>query len=405
MPRYVYKARDKEGQARTGAIEAEKKEIVADRLSGMGLIPVFIQEEAGSGLRRFDALKNWKRVPARDLIIFNRQVATLLSAGFPFTQILTTMEKQTENVRLKEVIGEIRRDLEGGTTFSEAIAKHPSIFSNLSVSMIRAGEAAGILDEMLNRLALLAEHEVETRERVKTATRYPLIVVTAICLAFIFLVTFVIPKFSAIFARFKTELPLSTRLLIGINQVFHNYWHVAVIILVLLVSAVAWHIRTPRGRRHWDGLKLRLPLFGGLFQKVALSRFARVFSEMQKSGLPMMATLDVAGEVTGNVVIAGVVEEMRKSLSEGKGLLAPMEASGLFPPLIVQMISVGEETGQIDTMLSKVSDYYDTDVEYTLRNLSSMLEPVLLFFVGGMVLLLALGIFQPMWNMLTLFRK
>jgi type II secretory pathway component PulF len=337
--------------------------------------------------------------------VFSRQLATLLSAGVPFVQSLATLEKQTENPRLKNTIVAVRTDLESGATFSDALAKHPKIFNKLYVSMIRAGETAGILDDILNRLALLAEHDAETRARVKAAVRYPLIVVVAISLAFAFLVSFVIPKFAAIFARFKTELPLPTRILIGINYVIQHYWYFIILGTGVLVWGIVSYVRTPQGRWHWDRLKLKLPVFGVLFQKVALSRFARVFSAMQKSGISMMITLEIAAETVGNVVIARVVEEMRDSLREGKRLLVPMEASGLFPPLVVQMISVGEETGQIDTMLNKVSDYYDMDVEYSLRNLSTMIEPILLLFVGGMVLFLALGIFLPMWNMMSLFRK
>lgn len=405
MSQYYYKARDKEGKLLTGTMEAGKKEAVADRLSGMGYIPVFIDEREVKEFLQFDFLARFRKIPSQDLIIFSRQLATLVSAGIPFIQSLTTMEKQTENPRLREIIAVIRRDLEGGSAFSEALAKHPAAFSKLYVSMIRAGETAGILDEILNRLALLAEHEAETRARVKAAVRYPLIVVVAICAAFAFLVSFVIPKFAAIFERFKTELPFPTRVLIAINHSVQHYWYLMLLGAALLVWGVIWYLGTPQGRWQWDRLKLKLPVFGLLFQKVALSRFARVFSAMQKSGLSMMLTLEIAAETVGNVVISRVVEEMRDSLREGKGLIEPMEASGLFPPLVIQMISVGEETGNIDTMLNKVSDYYDTDVEYTLRNLSSLIEPVLLLFVGGMVLFLALGIFLPMWNMLNLFKK
>ena len=404
MPQYKYRARDKEGVLQTGTMEARGREAVADQLSKQGVIPVQIEEQA-QPLLRPDLFEGFTRVKPQDLIIFSRQLATLVSAGVPFIQSLSTMEKQTENPRLRDSIVVMRRDIEAGSTFSDALAKHPKIFDKLYVGMIRAGETAGILDDILVRLALLAEHEAETRARVKAAVRYPLIVVVAICAAFAFLVSFVIPKFASIFAQFKTELPLPTRILIGINNVFHNYWYVVVLGIGLLMWGVAWYVGTTQGRWQWDRLKLKLPVFGILFQKVALSRFARVFSAMQTSGLSMMLTLEMAGETAGNVVIAGVVEEMRESLRQGKRLLGPMEASGLFPPLVVQMISVGEETGQIDTMLNKVSDYYDMDVEYTIKNLSTMIEPILLLFIGGMVLFLALGIFLPMWNLMSLFHK
>ncbi len=405
MPLYRYRARDKDGVLHTGTMEAVRKEGVADQLSGMGHIPVLIEEQEPARLSATDLGALFSRVTPQDLIIFSRQLSTLMSAGIPFIQGLVTLERQSENPRLKAAISQLRRDIEAGSSFSDALARQPKLFNKLYVSMVRAGETAGILDDILSRLALLSEHEAETRARVKAAVRYPLIVVIAISAAFAFLVTFVIPKFAAIFAQFKTELPLPTRILININYVVQHYWYLIIIGITLTVWGVIWYLGTPAGRWQWDRLKLKLPVFGTLFQKVALSRFARIFSAMQKSGISMMLTLEIAGETVGNVVIARAVESMSDSLRDGKGLTAPMESSGLFPPLVIQMMAVGEETGQLDTMLNKVSDYYDMDVEYTLRNLATMIEPILLLFVGGMVLFLALGIFLPMWNMMSLFKR
>jgi MSHA biogenesis protein MshG len=404
MPQYRYKARDKEGGLHAGTMEAARGEAVADQLSGQGYIPVLIEEQKEPFFQP-DFLSRFTRVKPQELIIFNRQLATLMSAGVPFIQSLTTLEKQTENPRLKKTIADIRRSVEAGSSFSGALAKHPAIFSKLFVSMVQAGETGGILDAILDRLALLAEQEAETRSRVKAAIRYPMIVVVAISAAFAFLVTFVIPRFSSIFAQYKTELPLPTRVLIGINYAVQHYWYLIILGIGLIVWGVLWYVRTPNGRWKWDGLKLKIPVFGVLFQKVALSRFARIFGALQKSGISMMLTLEIAAEILGNVVIARAVEQMRESLREGKGLHGPMETSGMFPPLVVQMMAVGEETGNIDVMLDKVADYYDKDVEYALRNLSTMIEPILLLFIGGMVLFLALGIFLPMWNMISLFGK
>jgi type II secretory pathway component PulF len=404
MPQYQYKARDKDGALREGTMEARGREAVADQLVVQGFIPVLIEEQ-GRPFLSADFLEGFTRVKPQDLIIFSRQLATLMAAGVPFLQGLATMEKQSENPRLKAAISAIKADVEAGSTFSDAIAKHPAIFSKLYVSMIKAGEAAGIMDSILNRLAHLTEYDAETRARVKAAVRYPMIVVVSICVAFAFLMTFVVPKFAAIFAQTKTELPLPTRMLMGINYGVQHYWYIALAGIGLFAWAVIWYVSTPYGRRQWDGLKLRLPVFGILFRKVALSRFARIFGTMQRSGISMMLALDITADTVGNVVIAGVIGEMRQGISEGKGLTVNMEASGIFPPLVVQMLSVGEETGQIDAMLDKVSDYYDSDVEHLLRNLSGMLEPMLLLFVGGMVLFLALAIFMPMWNMMNMFQK
>jgi len=404
MPQYQYKARDKDGALREGTMEARGREAVADQLVVQGFIPVLIEEQ-GRPFLSADFLEGFTRVKPQDLIIFSRQLATLMAAGVPFLQGLATMEKQSENPRLKAAISAIKADVEAGSTFSDAIAKHPAIFSKLYVSMIKAGEAAGIMDSILNRLAHLTEYDAETRARVKAAVRYPLIVVVSICVAFAFLMTFVVPKFAAIFAQTKTELPLPTRMLMGINYGVQHYWYIALAGIGLFAWAVIWYVRTTHGRRQWDGLKLRLPVFGILFRKVALSRFARIFGTMQRSGISMLLALEITADTVGNVVIADVIGQMRQGISEGKGLTVNMEASGIFPPLVVQMLSVGEETGQIDAMLDKVSDYYDSDVEHLLRNLSGMLEPMLLLFVGGMVLFLALAIFMPMWNMMNMFQK
>lgn len=405
MPQYRYKAVDKDGAVHTGILEAGKEEAVADNLAASGLIPVKIEEYSDRGAIWADiSLRLWS-VSSQDLIVFSRQLATLVSAGIPFLQSLGAIEIQSENPQLKAVIGAVRRDVEAGRSFSDALAKHPRIFSRMYVNMIRAGETAGMLDEILNRLAVLAEYDADMRARVKTAVRYPIIVVVALCAAFAFLVTFVIPRFAAMFSRFKTELPLPTRILMGINHAVQNYWYLILLALALVIGGAIWYLKTPQGRWQWDSLKLKLPVFGILFHKVALSRFARVFSAMQKSGLSMLLTLEIVSETVGNVVISRAVTEMRDALREGKGLAQPLAASGLFPPLVVQMVAVGEEAGNIDVMLEKVSDYYDRDVDYALRNLSTMIEPILLLFIGGAVLLLALGIFLPMWDMVSLFRK
>ena len=406
MPFYRYKARDKHGKVQTGTMEASGREAVADQLSGAGYLPVLIEEQGKGLLSRPGVLKRFTRVRPYDLIIFSRQLATLAGAGVPFLQALISLEKQTKNRRLRETVNEIRRDVEAGAAFSEALAKFPAVFSTMYVSMIRAGETAGILEEILERLALLAEHDYETRARVKAAVRYPFIVIITLCAAFAFLVGFVIPRFATIFERFKTALPFPTRVLIGINHIVQHYWYAVLLAAVLITGGFLWYIRTQAGRRQWDRLKLRIPVFGTLLHKVAMSRFARIFSALQKSGISMLLTLDIAAETVGNVVIARTIESMRESVREGRTLAAPMEESGLFPPLVVQMTAVGEESGRdLNVMLAKVSEYYDRDVEYALRNLSTVIEPVLLLVVGGMVLFLALGIFLPMWDMISLFKK
>lgn len=406
MPLYRYKARDREGNLRTGTVEAARREAVADQVQGLGFIPVMIEEGAGPAGLSIDRLAvRFQRIDSRDIILFSRQLATLVSAGIPLLQSISIIGRQSENPRLSAIADQIRSDVERGASFSDALSRHPAAFSGMYVSMVRAGEAAGILDSILERLAQLAEHDAETLARVKTAVRYPLIVVTAVGAAFLFLAGFVLPRFAAVFAKFKTALPLPTRILIAINYAVIHYWHLIIPGCLLAAGGIVWFFRQPQGRSLWDRVKLKLPVFGPLFHKVALSRFARVFGALQKSGLPMDATLEIVAGTVGNVVIARAVEGLRDRLREGSTLEAPMAASGLFPPLVIQMTAVGEETGNLDVMLSKVSDYYDLEVDYRLRTLSTMLEPVLLLFVGGMVLLMALGVFLPMWDMIKLVRQ
>lgn len=404
MPNYRYKARDKYGALFIGTFETSGKEAVAGHLDSLGYIPVFIEEEKPSvSLAQF--LPQLETITSEDLIIFSRQLATLISAGIPFMASFTALEEQTENPKLKKVINQVRREVEGGSTFADALAKHPKVFSALYVSMVKAGETGGVLDEILNRLATLAEHEAETRARIKAATRYPKIVLVALFVAFGILVSFVIPKFAALYANFKAELPLPTRIMIGINTAVHRYGLAILAGLTLAVWGFRKYINTPAGRLWWDGIKLRLPIFGSIFMKTALSRFSRVFGTLTRSGLPVLQTLEIVSETVDNVVIARIVDNIRDSARQGRGIVQPMRVSKIFPPIVIQMVAVGEESGKMEEMLMKVSEYYDRDVDYAIKNLSSSLEPLLLVVIGGVILFLALAIFMPWWNLINVMKR
>lgn len=403
MPTFRYRARDKHGSLFTGTVETTGRDAVAAQLDNLGYIPVEIrQEREGSNIG--DWFQGLGGVGPQDLIIFSRQLATLISAGIPFMTSFEALIEQTESKRLKGVIAEVRNDVERGGAFSDALSKHPQVFSRLYVSMIRAGETAGVLDEILDRLATLAEHEAETRARIRAATRYPKIVLVAILVAFVILVTFVIPRFAALYANFKVSLPLPTRILIGINDLVHGYWYLILGGALLLFFGVRWYINTQSGRLWWDGIKIRLPVFGPIFLKTALSRFARIFGTLTRSGLPILQTLEIVSETVGNVVIARVVDNIRDSARQGRGIVQPMRVSRVFPPVVIQMVAIGEETGRMEEMLMKVSQYYDQEVEYSIRNLSTALEPLMLTIIGGMILFLALAIFLPWWNLISVFR-
>lgn len=403
MPLFHYKARDKFGALFEGTIETVNRELVATQLDGLGYIPVSITEER-EGIFSPEFLQQFTRITPQDQIIFSRQLATLISAGLPFIASFETLIEQTENPRLKKVIAKVKQDVEGGSTIADALERHPKVFSSLYVNMIRAGEAGGVLDEILNRLAFLAEHEAETRARVKAATRYPIIVIAATAIAFVVLMTLVVPRFVEIYANFKGTLPMPTRVLIWLNKFIKNYWYLIIASFTGLILGIRWYINTEAGRLQWDNIKIKLPIFGPIFLKLAMSRFSRIFATLNRSGLPILQTLDIVSATIGNKVISRVIDNVRDSARGGKGLVQPMRVSKVFPPIVTRMMAVGEETGNMDEMLVKISDYYDTEVEYAIKNLSTLIEPILIVIIGGMVLFLALGIFLPMWNMISLMK-
>ncbi len=403
MPLFHYKARDKFGALFEGTIETLNRELVATQLDGLGYIPVSITEER-EGIFSPEFLQQFTRITPQDQIIFSRQLATLISAGLPFIASFETLIEQTENPRLKKVIAKVKQDVEGGSTIADALERHPKVFSSLYVNMIRAGEAGGVLDEILNRLAFLAEHEAETRARVKAATRYPIIVIAATAIAFVVLLTFVVPRFVEIYANFKGTLPMPTRVLIWLNKFVKSYWYLIILSIAGLIFGTRWYINTEAGRLQWDNIKIKLPIFGPIFLKLAMSRFSRIFATLNRSGLPILQTLDIVSATIGNKVISRVIDNVRDSARGGKGLVQPMRVSKVFPPIVTRMMAVGEETGNMDDMLVKISDYYDTEVEYAIKNLSTLIEPILIVIIGGMVLFLALGIFLPMWNMISLMK-
>ncbi|MBI1821830.1 MAG: type II secretion system F family protein [Nitrospirae bacterium] len=405
MPVFQYRARNQSGELVVGSIESLRREDVAFQLDRLGYIPVGIKELRKTTLTFLKAdLFRSSSASQEDLIVFTRQLHTLLSAGLSITYSFEALKDQTENLRFKGVISRILTDIEGGNSISDALARHPKIFDPLYINMIKAGEAGGILDITLDRLAEILEHSRETGERIRTATRYPKIVLISLLLAVIVLMTFVIPQFVKLYSGFKVPLPLPTRILIGANNIFHVFWPVFLLLGIAIYWGARAYIRTDSGRRKWDGLKLKIPVFGKIFLKTSLSRFARVFGNLTRTGLPILETLDMVSSVVGNVVIAKVVEGVRDSARKGKGLVEPMKSSGIFPPIVIQMTAIGEETGQLEEMLLKVSEYFDRDVEYAIKNLSASLEPILLLFVGCMVLFLALAVFMPWWNLISVFK-
>jgi type II secretory pathway component PulF len=400
MPVYYYKARDNSGKAVTGTVEASSRETAGEHIENLGALPILIQEQA-AGSSEAIKLSDFfgGNVKSEDMIMFTFQISTLIGAGIPLLTSLETLSKQIENRTLRSVLQQATRDVESGNPLSESLAKHPGVFPAIYANMIRAGEASGNLQEIFIHLGEMIEHEEEVRAKIGAALRYPKMVVFALGLAFAIVITFVMPRFVSVFNQFKLALPLPTRILIGMNTIILDYWAPVLIGIVLVFFLIKWMINTPKGRYWWDSVKLNLPIFGPLFLKVALSRFTYMMGILNRSGIPIIENLQLTAMSIGNDVVSEAIQSIRKSVSEGKGFEEPMKNIKLFTPLVVQMVAVGETSGELDDVLLKVSRYYDMEVDYGTRHLSTYLEPVLTLLIGIAVLFFALAIFLPMWDL------
>ena len=404
MPFFYYRARNSTGVLVTGNLEAANKAAAETNLDKMGLIPLSVKPARKSiELPEINLL--FQTITPQDTIIFSRQLATLFTAGIPLTRALFTLETQLSNKKLTNIIKTVREDVEGGATFAQALKKHPHVFDETYYSMVEAGEAGGILDNILERLAGMKERVQEINSKVKSATLYPKIVVVAILIAATILMTFVVPKFTKLYSNFNVPLPLPTRILIAMSNFFSSYWYLVAVAAILPVILFKWWVRTETGHFKWDKWKLSIPIFGPFSQKATMSRFARVFGSLYKSGLPILQSLDIVSRVTDNRLISKTVNDIEIDIRSGKSLSDLMEKSRLFPPMVVQMVRVGEETGALDEMLEKVAQYYDQEVDYTVRNMTTTLEPVLLTVIFVMVLFLALAIFLPMWDIVSIVKR
>lgn len=404
MSNYQYKARDKFSKPFSGVMSADDENAVAIKLSQLGYTPISITETK-QGLQAAKLLGSVARVKFSDLNMFTRQLATLQKAGLPILLALSALREQSQNIFFKEVIAQISRDIESGLSLSAALEKYPLIFDALYINMVASGEVSGRLDQVMERLATLKEHDETIRLRIKTATRYPLIVVIAIVVGFIVLTTLVVPRYAKIYGQYTTTLPLPTQILLGINYLVTKFWWFLTIIGALAYFLFKQYIHTRTGQIGWDSLKLKFPVFGPLFLKLSISRFTRITGTLLRSGIPILKILDISSGSTGNVIVAKAIQKIKNNVAEGKGMSEPMKISGFFPPIVTQMVAVGEETGKLDDLLIHVSDYYDEQVDYTINNLTSLIEPILIFVLGLAVLFMALGIFLPMWNLMSIFKR
>lgn len=404
MPSFLYRARDKSGALVTGSLEAASMDEIEASLDRMGLIPINVTQGKPS-FRLMTLRKFFEKIPPQEIIVFSRQLATLFGAGVPLTKALFTLERQASAEPFRKIVKSLREDIEAGSGLAAAIRKHPAVFPELYASMIEAGEAGGILEEVLKRLAAMLEKNSENRARIKSATLYPKIVVVGLAVAIIILMSFVVPRFSQLYSSFKIELPLPTRMLIAISDFALSYWYLLLAGGISLFIALKVFLRTERGKDFWDKSIIKIPIFGPLILKSVLSRFSRVLGSLYRSGLPILQSLDIVSRAVDNRLIAAEVKRIEGEVRAGRPLSEELGKSGQFPPMVVQMVGVGEDTGGLDEMLDKVSEYYDQEVDASIRNLASTLEPVLLAFIFVIVLFLALAIFLPMWDIIKVVKR
>lgn len=387
-----------------GTIDAADASAVADQLLGAGVTPVRIEPGGALSKGGEGGAKGWRslarqRIGVVDLMLFSRQMHTLLKSGVPILRALAGLQDSTFNLALKEIIGTIRADLEAGRELSVALHRHPKVFGEFYVNLVRVGEATGRLDEVFLRLFEYLEFEKDMRDRVKAALRYPAFVIAAMAAAIVLINVLVVPVFARIFEGFKAELPLPTRLLLGFSDFMVGYWYVLIALGFAAWIAFRSWTGTPRGRLAWDRLKLRIPIAGKIVLKATLARFARSLALSSRSGVPVVQGLQTVSRVVENEFIAGRIESMRAGVERGESVLRTASAAGVFTPVVLQMIAVGDETGELDDMMLEVAQLYEREVDYELKTLASQIEPILIVFLGVMVLVLALAVFLPIWDL------
>jgi len=399
MPEYQYTGRNTSGEQITGTLTAASQASAMNQLQQKQLVITRLIEAVEEKKPLEFSLKPKRKITLDDQVLLTRQLYALTKAGIPIIRALNGLAESTDNSTLAEVLNAIADTLISGSELATAFRQFPKIFSPIFVSMIHVGENTGRLDLAFQKLTAHLELERETKKRIKSATRYPLFVVSAIVMAMTVINIMVIPNFASVFAKMGADLPVATQILIASSEFTLNYWWL--ILLIVFGGGFSWfkYIKTPEGLLWWDTTKLRLPLFGSLFKRIALSRFSRSFAMMLASGVPILKGLSIVSESVGNRSIGLAIEDMYRGIERGERLTSTAAATGLFTPLVLQMMSVGEETGSVDTLLDDVADFYEEEIDYELKQLADSIEPILLVFLGVLILVLALGVFLPIWDL------
>lgn len=401
MALFGYKVRSPQGNVLTGTIEAGEQRMVVDRLRHQRFIVLEIGEIKKSAskdlLDSINFLK--KRVKQKDLVLFSRQLSTLIGAGVPIVQGLTILVEQIENPVFKKVITSVREDIESGTSITEALNRHPTVFSELYVNMVKAGELGGILDIILERLSAYQESAAALRGKIRAAMIYPAVIALVAGGVTTFLMVVVVPMFVKIFQQVGAELPLPTQILLMLSNFLKRYLVFLIIGLIAFIVGLRQYYKTEAGSMYIDTLLLRIPLFGPLLRKVAVAKFTRTFGTLVKSGVPILQALDTVARTSGNRVVEKAVLQAKDAIREGERISDPLKASGVFPPMVTQMISVGEETGNLDAMLSKIAEFYEQEVDAAVSGLTSLIEPVVVVFMGVIIGAIAVAMYMPMFQM------
>ena len=404
MSTYRYEAVNDGGKTVAGVIEAESMDHANDLLGARGLTPISMRDEtaAAAGPRWQKIALLFNAVHPEELILYTKQLSTMLKAGIPILRVVDILENQSENPRLKDISRQIGLDIRSGTTLSRSLRRHPDVFSELYCSMVQAGEASGALPQILQRLIYIITHEYQVKTEIRSVMQYPLIVLVSLIAAFVGLITFVIPQFAKVYAKVKVELPLPTRICLVLSKLFNEQWPALLLGLVVAVLAVFLILRTAPGRYGWDRLKLHVPLVGPLLLKSALSRFASIFSILQASGVGILDALKILSGTIGNAAISRELEGVQVHLEQGHGVARPLMAAKYFTPMLINMVAVGEEAGNLDEMLREVSLHYDSEVEYATRRLTTAMGPVLIVAMAFLVGFFALAVYMPMWDLAKL---
>lgn len=403
MPTFQFTAKDKTGQEVQQTLEAASKDALIKSLREQGLYPTQIKEQKTSAVAKKSAksfsFSFGKRVGLKDLAIFCRQFATMINAGVSLVRCLDVLEQQTSNVGLKEIIRDIQAEVEGGATLSKAMTKYPRVFSELATGLVRAGEVGGVLDETLERLAMFLEKDLELRQKIKSAMTYPVLVMVVAIGIVSFLVMFILPKFMQLFLDLgmeESDFPAPTRLMMAVSHFALQKWYIMVGIVVGLWIAIGRIKRTKTGKRYYDMIALKIPVFGSLNHKIAVARFARTLSTLLSSGVPILQAMETVAGTVANDIIADAILLSRASIREGDTIADPLAESRMFPPMVVQMITIGEETGQLDSMLEKVAVFYENEVDSAVESLTAALEPVMIVGLGFVVGFIVIAMFLPL---------